>query len=144
VLLPYSGGLYPEQSLRVFQPTVTKSINVYCSTGTGHVFLCRWSPLLGTGIWSKYAVACFKLAQTVDARVYGLGAVQLNSSLLTISVIAVLLPGAFHMALQGQPEYDESSTDYNILKTSHGVREPAFEIRLVLRSSIGCNHSPFQ
>lgn len=52
---------------------------------------------------------------------FGLSAVQLNSSLLTISVIAVLLPGAFHMALQGQPEYNELSTDYNILKTSHGV-----------------------
>jgi Ca2+:H+ antiporter len=52
---------------------------------------------------------------------FGQSAVQLNSSLLTISVIAVLLPGAFHMALQGQPEYDETSTDYNILKTSHGV-----------------------
>ncbi|KAG2357462.1 Sodium/calcium exchanger protein-domain-containing protein [Suillus spraguei] len=52
---------------------------------------------------------------------FGQSAVQLNSSLLTISVIAVLLPGAFHMALQGQPEYDESSTDYKILKTSHGV-----------------------
>ncbi|KAG1873383.1 Sodium/calcium exchanger protein-domain-containing protein [Suillus tomentosus] len=52
---------------------------------------------------------------------FGQSAVQLNSSLLTISVIAVLLPGAFHMALQGQPEYDELSTDYNILKTSHGV-----------------------
>ncbi|KAG1873021.1 calcium/proton exchanger [Suillus subalutaceus] len=54
---------------------------------------------------------------------FGQSAVQLNSSLLTISVIAVLLPGAFHMALQGQPQYDELSTDYNILKTSHGVRE---------------------
>lgn len=52
---------------------------------------------------------------------FGQSAVQLNSSLLTISVIAVLLPGAFHMALEGQPEYDELSTDYNILKTSHGV-----------------------
>ncbi|KAG2137468.1 calcium proton exchanger [Suillus clintonianus] len=52
---------------------------------------------------------------------FGQSAVQLNSSLLTISVIAVLLPGAFHMALQGQPQYDELSTDYNILKTSHGV-----------------------
>ncbi|KAG1750398.1 calcium proton exchanger [Suillus paluster] len=52
---------------------------------------------------------------------FGQSAVQLNSSLLTISVIAVLLPGAFHMALQGQPQYNESSTDYNILKTSHGV-----------------------
>lgn len=52
---------------------------------------------------------------------FGQSAVQLNSSLLTISVIAVLLPGAFHMALQGQPAYSELSTDYNILKTSHGV-----------------------
>lgn len=52
---------------------------------------------------------------------FGQSAVQINSSLLTISVIAVLLPGAFHMALQGQPEYNEMLTDYNILKTSHGV-----------------------
>jgi Ca2+:H+ antiporter len=52
---------------------------------------------------------------------FGQSAVQLNSSLLTISVIAVLLPGAFLMALQGQPSYNESSTDYNILKTSRGV-----------------------
>lgn len=52
---------------------------------------------------------------------FGQSAVQLNSSLLTISVIAVLLPGAFQMALQGQPAYDESSTDYEILKTSRGV-----------------------
>lgn len=52
---------------------------------------------------------------------FGQSAVQLNSSLLTISVIAVLLPGAFHMALQGQTSYSELSTDYAILKTSHGV-----------------------
>lgn len=52
---------------------------------------------------------------------FGQSAVQLNSSLLTISVIAVLLPGAFHMALQGQPSYNELTTDENILKTSHGV-----------------------
>ncbi|KAG0697388.1 calcium proton exchanger [Suillus ampliporus] len=52
---------------------------------------------------------------------FGQSAVQLNSSLLTISVIAVLLPGAFHMALQGQTSYSELSIDYNILKTSHGV-----------------------
>ncbi|KIM68423.1 hypothetical protein SCLCIDRAFT_13687 [Scleroderma citrinum Foug A] len=50
---------------------------------------------------------------------FGSAAAQLNSSLLSISVIAVLLPGAFHMALQqGQ---DEASLDQEILKTSHGV-----------------------
>lgn len=52
---------------------------------------------------------------------FGQSAVQLNSSLLTISVIAVLLPGAFHMALQGTTNYDETSTDNEILAASHGI-----------------------
>jgi len=52
---------------------------------------------------------------------FGQSAVQLNSSLLTISVIAVLLPGAFHMALQGTTDYSELSTDYEILAASHGI-----------------------
>ncbi|OAX41165.1 Calcium/proton exchanger [Rhizopogon vinicolor AM-OR11-026] len=52
---------------------------------------------------------------------FGQSAVQLNSSLLTISVIAVLLPGAFHMALQGQTDFNEALTDTEILQTSHGV-----------------------
>lgn len=59
---------------------------------------------------------------------FGTSAVQLNSSLLTISVIAVLLPGAFHLALQNlpsyassQPQYQEGAVDADILKTSHGV-----------------------
>ncbi|KAK1224086.1 hypothetical protein PQX77_008416 [Marasmius sp. AFHP31] len=49
-------------------------------------------------------------------------ATQLNSSLLTISVIAVLLPAAFHLNVnvQGQqPSDDDESQD--ILKMSHGV-----------------------
>jgi len=57
-----------------------------------------------------------------------IGAVQLNSSLLTISVIVVLLPGAFHMVLQGSTQYDEPSTDYAIVKTSHGVSELVFAL----------------
>ncbi|KAG6330748.1 hypothetical protein ID866_8341 [Astraeus odoratus] len=52
---------------------------------------------------------------------FGHAAAQLNSSLLTISVIAVLLPGAFHLALQGSSSYDESTIDQEILQTSHGV-----------------------
>ncbi|KAG1854463.1 Sodium/calcium exchanger protein-domain-containing protein [Suillus subalutaceus] len=52
---------------------------------------------------------------------FGLNAMQVNSSLLTISAIAILLPGAFHMALQGHPLYSELSTNYNILRISHGV-----------------------
>lgn len=44
------------------------------------------------------------------------GATQLNTSLLTISVIAVLLPAAFHFA-NGSTTSDSSS----ILSVSHGV-----------------------
>jgi len=53
---------------------------------------------------------------------FGIGAAQLNSSLLTISVIAVLLPAAFHLSL-GNGNSDISSTveGSDILKVSHGV-----------------------
>lgn len=45
----------------------------------------------------------------------------MNSSLLTISVIAVLLPGAYVMALGNT---NQSTTDASVLKMSHGVRSP--------------------
>ena len=48
----------------------------------------------------------------------------MNSSLLTISVIAVLLPGAFVMALSGNADFDPASVDQQILSMSHGVSLP--------------------
>ncbi|KAG9081282.1 hypothetical protein FRC06_005671, partial [Ceratobasidium sp. 370] len=45
-------------------------------------------------------------------------AAQLNSSLLTISVIAVLLPAAFHFAVNTNSDPDEG---FDILHMSHGV-----------------------
>lgn len=48
---------------------------------------------------------------------FGLSATQLNSSLLTISVIAVLLPAAFHLAVDNT----DTSEGADILKVSHGV-----------------------
>lgn len=45
-------------------------------------------------------------------------AAQLNSSLLAISVIAVLLPAAFHFATNTQNDPDEGN---DILRMSHGV-----------------------
>ncbi|KAG8740659.1 hypothetical protein FRC10_004069 [Ceratobasidium sp. 414] len=45
-------------------------------------------------------------------------AAQLNSSLLTISVIAVLLPAAFHFAVKTTSDPDEG---FDILHMSHGV-----------------------
>lgn len=45
-------------------------------------------------------------------------AAQLNSSLLAISVIAVLLPAAFHFATNTEADPDEGM---DILKMSHGV-----------------------
>ena len=53
------------------------------------------------------------------------GAVQLNSSLLTLSVIAVLLPAAFHNAVQptgGLDPLTDQQEGHDILSISHGVR----------------------
>jgi len=55
---------------------------------------------------------------------FGIGAVQLNSSLLTLSVIAVLLPAAFHNAVQPTDGVDPLTNQQegrDILSISHGV-----------------------
>ncbi|EIM91413.1 calcium/proton exchanger [Stereum hirsutum FP-91666 SS1] len=56
---------------------------------------------------------------------FGLSATQLNSSLLTLSVIAVLLPAAFHSAVTPLNRYTDPLTDAqegkDILSISHGV-----------------------
>ena len=52
------------------------------------------------------------------------GAVQLNSSLLTLSVIALLLPAAFHNAVQPTDGIDpltDKQEGHDILSISHGV-----------------------
>ncbi|KAK7033071.1 Calcium/proton exchanger [Favolaschia claudopus] len=49
---------------------------------------------------------------------FALGATQLNSSLLTISVIAILLPNAFRFSVTPQSDPDSGQ---DILKVSHGV-----------------------
>ncbi|KAF9468145.1 calcium/proton exchanger [Collybia nuda] len=48
---------------------------------------------------------------------FGASATQLNSSLLTVSVIAVLLPAAFHLSFVGS----EGVQQAGILSVSHGV-----------------------
>jgi len=55
---------------------------------------------------------------------FGVSAVQLNSSLLTLSVIAVLLPAAFHNAVESSNGVDpltDSQEGRDILSISHGV-----------------------
>ncbi|KLO13483.1 calcium/proton exchanger [Schizopora paradoxa] len=56
---------------------------------------------------------------------FGASATQINASLLTISVIAVLLPAAFHLSVQPDPNGDDPLTNgaegSDILKMSHGV-----------------------
>jgi len=51
---------------------------------------------------------------------FGMSATQLNSSLLTISVIAVLLPAAFHLSFS-DTGLSTSVEGSDILKVSHGV-----------------------
>ncbi|KAI9461600.1 calcium/proton exchanger [Lactarius psammicola] len=56
---------------------------------------------------------------------FGMSSTQLNSSLLTLSVIAVLLPAAFHSAVQPTTDGVDPLTDaqeaHDILAISHGV-----------------------
>jgi Ca2+:H+ antiporter len=51
---------------------------------------------------------------------FGMSATQLNSSLLTISVIAVLLPAAFHLSFS-DTGLNTTVEGSDILKVSHGV-----------------------
>lgn len=56
---------------------------------------------------------------------FGMSATQLNSSLLTLSVVAVLLPAAFHSAVQptsgGVDLLTDAQEGHDILAISHGV-----------------------
>ncbi|KAH8994976.1 calcium/proton exchanger [Lactarius akahatsu] len=56
---------------------------------------------------------------------FGMSSTQLNSSLLTLSVIAVLLPAAFHSAVQpnsdGQDPLTDAQEAHDILAISHGA-----------------------
>ncbi|KAF8273268.1 calcium/proton exchanger, partial [Lactarius quietus] len=56
---------------------------------------------------------------------FGMSATQLNSSLLTLSVIAVLLPAAFHSAVQPSSDSADPLTNaqegHDILAISHGA-----------------------
>jgi len=78
----------------------------------------------------------------IDARclmVLLTGATQLNSSLLAISVFAVLLPAAFHLA--ANPQLDDADEGHDILAVSHGVRT----LYLSNNQDVRMNHySPLQ
>ncbi|KIK63139.1 hypothetical protein GYMLUDRAFT_41459 [Collybiopsis luxurians FD-317 M1] len=52
---------------------------------------------------------------------FGAVATQLNSSLLTLSVIAVLLPAAFHFNVNTSADNADADEGQDILKVSHGV-----------------------
>ncbi|KIJ10681.1 hypothetical protein PAXINDRAFT_101945 [Paxillus involutus ATCC 200175] len=52
---------------------------------------------------------------------FGAGAVLVQSSLLTISVIAILLPGAILVVTQGMANYDQTLAGQKILNLSHGL-----------------------
>jgi Ca2+:H+ antiporter len=50
-----------------------------------------------------------------------LAVTQLHSSLLSLSVAAVLLPAAYHFALRGNSHIASQMQMQNILSMSHGV-----------------------
>jgi hypothetical protein len=71
---------------------------------------------------SRYFLTRTRRAETF------IGASQLNSSLLTVSVIAVLLPAAFSFAFNNGDPVNEAD---RILSVSHGVR-PFFRSQIHL------------
>lgn len=77
------------------------------------------SSLVGS-ILSNIRMCFFAGGMRFSEQGFGQLVMRVNSSLLTVSVVAVLLHGAFHMSLQNQVTYSELSTDYKILKTSRG------------------------
>lgn len=68
----------------------------------------------------------------------------MNATLLTISVIAVLLPGAFMLSLSGTSA--PSTIDDEILRMSHGVRPSILEMNALQISQLflGCYYSTVQ
>ena len=77
------------------------------------------------------------------------GATQLNSSLLTLSVIAVLLPAAFHSAVQPSAGETDPLTNaqegHDILAISHGASGFFFVWLLQLTAiQLGRDYSTFQ
>ena len=81
------------------------------------------------------------------------GATQLNSSLLTLSVIAVLLPAAFHSAVQPTITTNGVTVDpltdaqegHDILAISHGASGFFFVwLSQLTTIQLGCNYPTFQ
>lgn len=75
---------------------------------------------------------------------YWTAASQINSSLLTLSVIAVLLPAAFDVSLRLYQQQD-SNEGSDILNVSHGVRcSVDILFRLLTLPRLGCGHPVVQ
>jgi len=92
----------------------------FLSSRPWHVLLCRRPSLFRARIRCQSVTLTLARPKSGVANcIYLIGATQLNASLMTISVIALLLPAAFHFAA------DASLTDaeekHDILSVSHGV-----------------------
>ncbi len=92
------------------------------SLGSRHVFLCGRNQIPRTRIWTEYVDHLLAILVSLGVNLISCSvATQLNSSLLAISVIAVLLPAAFHFSVVNNTQNDETS---DILNVSHGVSLP--------------------
>ena len=119
------------------------------STGTRNVLL-RWRySFLGTRFRHEYVFCTCHHHHSAQPTTRITGATQLNSSLLTLSVIAVLLPAAFHSAVQpssGQPDpLTDAQEGHDILAISHGASSFFFAwLSQLTAIHLGCGYSTFQ
>ena len=99
-----------------------------CSTRPWNVLLRRRYPLFRTRLWDQCVTLHMSLMTLVFDRFrIQSDATHLNSSLLTVSVIGVLLPAAFHMAVTPDTSTEtdpltDAEEKADLLKLSHGVR----------------------
>lgn len=109
-------------NLRKHSVIIKSGIDVYhCNTSTcpGHVFL-RWRfEILGARFWRQCVKPIIPGPIFICWCYHAMaGTTQLNSSLLTISVIAVLLPAAFQFSTSSLSDTEQN---HDILSVSHGV-----------------------
>ncbi len=96
------------------------------------MFLRGRTQVRRTRIWTVYVALLLAILVSLGVNLISyLVATQLNAPLLAISVIAVLLPAAFHFSVVDNVQFNETS---DILNVSHGVGLSVPSPKLVLTS----------
>lgn len=84
------------------------------------MLLRRWHAFLRAGLRCRCAGLATSSFDPLSNESFS-AAAQINASLLIISVVAILLPAAFHFSVNSGNANADSNPDQDILAVSHGV-----------------------